>query len=91
MDIELRGYYDRLTHLLVSSCILQERGGWGGWRLMNNNIPNYETKILPSYNYWLKRLYTQPSEQSNQNFIKVLKVVEANECKKVIITLWGLV
>ena len=42
-------------------------------------------KITPSvdYNYWLKRLDT-----TNQNSIKVLKVVEPTNKKTLIIILW---
>ena len=41
-------------------------------------IPNEDTKNSPSgdYNKWLKRLYTQPNEPTNQNTIKVPKVVK---------------
>ena len=50
-------------------------------------------KITPSvdYNYWLKRLDTQLNETTNQNLIKVLKVVRPTNEEKVIVKPWGLV
>ena len=41
-------------------------------------FPNYDTKITPSvdYNFELKRLDTQLNESTNQNSIKVPKVVK---------------
>ena len=41
-------------------------------------IPNDDTEITTSveYSYWLKRLDTQHNEWTNQNSLKVLKVVE---------------
>ena len=49
-------------------------------------IPNEDKQITPYYlvdeNLWLKRLNTQLNKSTNQNLIKV---------PKVIIKLWGLV
>ena len=47
-------------------------------------------KITPSidYIYWLKRLNNPPNESTNQNSIKVPKVVKQ---ENIIIRLWGLV
>ena len=46
-------------------------------------LPNDETKIAPSVdsNYWLERLDTQLNETTNQNSIKVPKVVEPTNMK----------
>ena len=48
-------------------------------------IPNDNTKISP-----LGRLQAQLNERTNQNSIKVLKVVKPTN-KSVILKLWGLV
>ena len=47
-------------------------------------IPNDVTKINLSvdYNRWLKRLDAQLNEPTNQNLIKVSKVVKAKEKKR---------
>ena len=58
------------------------------------NIPNDDTqKINPSvdYNWWLKRFDTQLNQSTNQNLIKVPKVVNLTNKKMLIIKLWGLV
>ena len=57
------------------------------------HIPNDDNKTTPSvdYNYWLKRLDTQLNETTNQNLIKVLKVVMPTNEEKVIVKPWGLV
>ena len=46
-----------------------------GYKLTYN--PNNDTQITPSVNYnqWLKRLNTQLNELTNQNSMKVSKVV----------------
>ena len=50
-------------------------------------------KITPSvdYNSWLKCLDTQLNESTNQNSLKVPKVVSPMNEKNVITKLWGLV
>ena len=42
-------------------------------------IPNDNTQITPSsvyYNYWLKRLDTQFNDPTNQNLVKIPKLLE---------------
>ncbi len=39
-------------------------------------IPNDDTKITPFVHYLLKRLETQHNEPTNQNLIKVHKIVK---------------
>ena len=43
------------------------------------------------YNYWLKLLDTQLTEPSNQNLLKVSKVLKQTNKEKIIIKLGGLV
>ena len=44
-------------------------------------IPNVNTQNYSSvdYNFWMKRLDTQLNELTNQNTLKVPKVVKSNE------------
>ena len=46
-------------------------------------IPNDDTQIIPSVDYklWLKHLDTQFNDSTNQNSLKVPKVVEATNKK----------
>ena len=39
-------------------------------------IPNVNTQNHVDYNYWLKRMDTQFNKPTNQNFLKVLKIVK---------------
>ena len=56
-------------------------------------IPNDDTQIAPSvYHYkWLKSLDTQLYEPTNQNLMKVTKVVRPTNKKNDTLKLWGLV
>ena len=44
-------------------------------------LPNDDTPLLYYYNLWLKRLITQQNEPTNQNSIKVPKVVKPTNKK----------
>ena len=50
------------------------------------NIPNDDTQYFPSEdcNQWLKRLDIQLNEPTNQNSIKVLKVVKLTTKKTIV-------
>ncbi len=54
--------------------------------------PNDNTQITHPvyYNYWLNRLYTILNESTNQNLLKVPKVVQS-AIKKTLLKLWVLV
>ena len=46
-------------------------------------IPNYDTQKYPFWRLQLKRLETQPNEQTNQNSIKDPKIVKPTNKQQV--------
>ena len=49
--------------------------------LNQNDLKTMADKIIPSVNKWLKCLDTQLKEPTNQNTIKVLKVIQPTNKK----------
>ena len=79
------------NHFLSPFTIIIQRSEWIRlWPINLYTSSKMIHKITPSVDYRLKSLFTQLNEQTNQNSIKVTKVVKPRK-KNTFMRLWELV